>query len=405
MRRVLSGLLAALDAVAIVAVGLAVALIPATIIWAFQFGFAADFLGFYRFSANIWLLGHGVDVTVQLDPVLSASLGLGAVPAPLRLTIALLGIGLLTAQLGLRAGRRAAIADEPVVSYISAVLVTAALATGITLSAANSLALPSRPQGVLLPTLVVAGSMFVGVLLEQRRRGDDSWLDRLGRRWKWDRLDTVLRRDLAASIAGGVAVAAAILTVAGLALAVMIALNYASVVGLYQTLQGGVLGGSVVTLAQLVVLPNLVVWAAAWIVGAGFAIGAGTAVSPAGTLLGPLPGLPIFGAVPNVTGQWGFAVLLIPVLIAFIVAMVLRQRHDRYSSPAQARVVFGLAAGIAAVCAGTLALLSWWAGGAIGPGRMSTIGPDPLLVAGWSFTLVFIGAVVGGYAGRLTATK
>lgn len=405
MRRILSGLLAALDALAIVGLGLAVSLIPATIIWAVQYGFAADFFGFARFSANVWLLGHGVDVTVQLDPVLSASLGLGSTVEPLRLTIALLGIGLLTAQLGLRAGRRAALADDPLASFIAAIVVTAVLSAGITLLAASPLALPSRPQGILLPTAVVAISMFIGLVLEQHRSGGTTWLAQLGRQVGWNTLSVVMRRDIAASLAGGVAVTAAILCAAGIGLAVMIALNYATVVGIYQSLQGGVLGGSVITLAQLVLLPNFVIWAAAWIVGAGFAIGAGTAVSPAGTLLGPVPALPMFGAVPQVSGQWGFVVLLIPVLLAFIVAMVLRQRHDRYSSPAQSRVVFGLAAGIAAVVAGILGLLSWWAGGAIGPGRMATTGPDPLMVAAWSFGLVFLGAVVGGYAGRVTATK
>lgn len=406
MRRVLSASLAIIDALAIVAVGLAVALIPATILWGVQFGFAANFAGFFVFSENMWLLGHGVDVTVMLDPVLSAQLGLGAAVEPIRITIALLGIGLLTAQMSLRAGRRAALADAPVTSYVAAVVVVAVLSAGIVFTAASSLSLPSRPQGVLLPTAIVAVSMFIGVVLEQRRRGDDGWLDQIGRRISWLRtLSAVTKRDLGASLAGGVAVAASILTVAALALAVMIALNYATVVGLYQSLQAGILGGSVVTLAQLVLLPNFVIWAAAWIVGAGFSIGAGTAVSPAGTLLGPVPGLPLFGAVPQVTGQWGFIVLLVPLLVSFVVAMVLRQRHDRYSSPATAGVIFGLAFGIAVVTAAILALLSWWAGGAIGPGRMTSVGPDPLAVAGWTAALVFIGASVGGYAGRLTATK
>ena len=398
--------MAIIDALAIVAVGLAVALIPATILWGVQFGFAANFAGFFVFSENVWLLGHGVDVTVMLDPVLSAQLGLGAAVEPIRITIVLLGIGLLTAQMSLRAGRRAALADAPVTSYVAAVVVVAVLSAGIVFTAASSLSLPSRPQGVLLPTAIVAVSMFIGVVLEQRRRGDDGWLDQMGRRISWLRtLSTVTKRDLGASLAGGVAVAASILTVAALALAVMIALNYATVVGLYQSLQAGILGGSVVTLAQLVLLPNFVIWAAAWIVGAGFSIGAGTAVSPAGTLLGPVPGLPLFGAVPQITGQWGFIVLLVPLLVSFIVAMVLRQRHDRYSSPATAGVIFGLALGIAVVTAIILALLSWWAGGAIGPGRMASVGPDPLAVAGWTAALVFIGASVGGYAGRLTATK
>lgn len=405
MRRFLSGSLAAIDALALVAIGYGLLLVPALIVWAVQFGFTVDPVGFAKLSASLWLLGHGVDITVIVDPVLSASLGLGPTPDPVRLSIALLGIGLLNVQLGLRAGRRAALADDPNVSLVVATAVTAALAGVMVVLSGSTVSLPSRPQGVLLPTAVVATSMVIGCVLEQRRRGESPLLEELARRVRWYRLDTIAQRDLGASLAGGLKVAAGVLTVAGLALAVSIALSYASVVGVYQSLQGGLLGGTIVTALQLIALPNLVVWAASWITGAGFAIGTGTAVSPAGTLLGPVPGLPLLAAVPQPAGQWGLAVVLIPLLMAFVVSMMIRQRHDKYSSPARLNVLLSISAGMATVAAGTLALLAWWSGGAIGPGRMAQVGPNPMLVFACTFGLVFVGAFVGGAAGRATVNK
>lgn len=378
------------------------ALVPASIIWGVQYGFAANFADFWRFSANLWLMGHGADVTVAIDPTLAANLGLAGGTDPIRFTIALLGFALLTVQLALRAGRRASLADSPLTSLLAATGTTAVLAALITLSAASAVALPSRPQGVLFPTLIVGVAMTIGVVLEQRRTEQSGWLEMWAERLRWqERLSLLARRDIAASLAGGLAIVAGILAVAGLGLALMLVLNYATVVGLYQSLQGGILGGSVLTLGQLVFLPNLVIWAAAWIVGAGFSIGTGSSISPAGTVVGPVPALPVFGALPEVTGTWGFVVLLVPVLLGFFIAMVLRQRHDRFSSPARAAVVLRLALGLALVCAGILALLSWWAGGAMGPARLQTTGPDPWMVAAWSGVTVFLGAAVGGFAGRL----
>ncbi|MFM6975018.1 MAG: DUF6350 family protein [Agromyces sp.] len=405
MRRFLSGLLTALDAVVIVGLGYAVALVPATIIWGIQFGFAADFSGFARFSSNIWLLGHGVDVTVQLDSGLAAFFGIAGGATSVRVSIALLGIGLLTAQLSLRAGRRAALADDPLASYLSAIVVTALLSALITFTAASPLALPSRPQGILLPTLVVAAAMAFAIDREQSRLGAPVWREAVLARVRWTRIDPVLRRDIVAALAGAAAVVGAILTVAGLALAVALAGNYAAVVGVYQSLQAGVLGGIIVTLVQLIVLPNLVVWAASWIVGAGFSIGAGTAVSPGGTVLGAIPALPVFSAIPQAPGVWAFAVLLVPITAGFLIAMFIRQRHDAFSSPARSRVIFGLAGMLGLASGIMLGLLAWWSAGAIGPGRMLQVGPSGLAVLLWTTLTVGLGAVVGGYAGRATASK
>ncbi len=54
--------------------------------------------------------------------------------------------------------------------------------------------------------------------------------------------------------------------------------------------------------AQLAVLPNLVLWAVSWLTGTGFAVGAGT-ISPRTEVLGgPMPALPLLGALPTHAG-------------------------------------------------------------------------------------------------------
>ena len=99
MTRRLTVLLAALEAVLAVAIGVAIPLVPLTVIWAAQLGFAPDWLIFWRGAVNVWLLGHGVDVTFTLPAELAGSLGLAGSQEPVRVTIALLGFALLTALL------------------------------------------------------------------------------------------------------------------------------------------------------------------------------------------------------------------------------------------------------------------------------------------------------------------
>ena len=73
-------------------------------------------------------------------------------------------------------------------------------------------------------------------------------------------------------------------------------------------------------LAQLLVVPDAVVWAAAYLAGPGFAVGTATSVDPGGTVLGPLPALPLFGAlpVPGANPVWLWALLAVPVLAGVV---------------------------------------------------------------------------------------
>ena len=40
-------------------------LVPLMLMWAMQYGLAVDATVFLRAAADVWLLGHGVDLTVS----------------------------------------------------------------------------------------------------------------------------------------------------------------------------------------------------------------------------------------------------------------------------------------------------------------------------------------------------
>jgi hypothetical protein len=184
--------------------------------------------------------------------------------------------------------------------------------------------------------------------------------------------------------------------------AALIAVNYATIIGLYEAVQAGVVGGATITLAQLALIPNLVIWAAAWFAGPGIAVGVGTTVSPIGTVVGTLPGLPLFGALPQGSPAYGFVGLLVPILLGFVFAVVTRQWLDRPGVPERTtleHVLTGLGMGV--VAGGLLGLLAWWSAGAMGPGRLIEVGPNPLLVGALVAAEIGIAAALGMLAGRL----
>jgi hypothetical protein len=200
-----------------------------------------------------------------------------------------------------------------------------------------------------------------------------------------------------------------VVTVSAVTVAVLIVGNYATVIGLYETLQAGVAGGIALTLAQLALVPNLIIWASAWFIGPGVAIGTGTSVSPVGTALGSVPGLPIFGALPNGTLALGFLGLLVPVLIGFLCAVVVRQRMPQPDLilSKQSSVWYFVATGVGmGVVAGVvLGLLAWASTGALGPGRLVDVGPNPLLVGALAAVEIGIAACAGLLAGSRRSAR
>ncbi|MDN4616135.1 DUF6350 family protein [Leifsonia sp. F6_8S_P_1B] len=431
MNRTSVALLAALEAVIVAAIGLGVCLVPLTLLWAFQYQLGADWLVVWRAAADIWLVGHGVNLTVALDPQTVATLGLPGAAAPFQITIALLGFAVLTAGLGVRTGARAAQTPHRITGAVTAIAVFLAISALVALTSGSAVVQPSVWQGFLLPPFVYAVGVGCGFVLAALRSpassastasaasddaptsagapdGNGSRPERPGTALAdapvvvalRDRVDAVpdaVRAGALDALRAGTAATAMIVGVAALILALLIFGNYGTMISLYEQLQTGVLGGIALTLGQLAFLPNLVIWLASWLVGPGFAIGTGSSVSPIGTELGPLPGLPLFGVIPPGGFSFGLVGIVVPLLAGFAAAVLLRSRA---AAPHPGlRTLFLTAAGIGIVAGIELGLLAWWSSGSLGPGRLHDVGPNPWLVGLLAAAEVAVAAAIGSATG------
>jgi hypothetical protein len=148
-------------------------------------------------------------------------------------------------------------------------------------------------------------------------------------------------------------------------------------------------------------LPNLVIWAACWLIGPGFSIGAGSTVSPLSTTLGPIPSVPVLGALPQGDLAFAFVGLLVPLLAGFLVGALLSwPLAARIRSAGRGTWILGAGLGSGVVGGAILGLLAWASAGAIGPGRLQQAGPDPLMVGLLAALELGVSTVLGMVASR-----
>jgi hypothetical protein len=414
MRRTTIALLAGLEASVAALIGIGIALVPLMLLWAVHFGLAVDAALFLRAAADVWLLGHGVDLVLQLDAVTAEQTGLPAAGDPFPITIALLGFALISVAFARRIGRRSAAEGHSFTGGIAAVAVYAVVGFVLATAAGVDGARSSLWQAALLPALTMAVGVVIGAVIETLR--DDPMTDAAGGlvRRRVAELPPALVDGVRIAVRIGAGAAFGLLAVAGVLVAVLITIDYATIAGLYQSLGSGIDGGIALTVAELSLIPNVVIWGAAWLLGPGFAIGAGSSVAPSGTLIGPMPGLPLLGALPNEAQPLGALWLVVPVLLGFVGAWLvapsvlsspsLSSRSSAWNARGGRDVrsawwypaVIGVGSG--AVAGLVFGLLAWWSGGAVGPGRLAEVGPDPWAVAGVAAAVVGIGAIVGAYS-------
>ncbi|MEL4320639.1 DUF6350 family protein [Leifsonia sp. YIM 134122] len=378
MNRTTTALIAALEALVVVAVGIGIPLVPLTILWATTLRMASDWLPFWRGSVDLWLVGHGVDLTVRLPEAVAATTGLPDAAQPFTISIALLGFAVITVLSGLRVGRRAVISGDRMLGVVVAALTFAVLTALVALSATATVARPAPVQAFVLPTLIYVTAMLAASEWESQRgpvgRRDATAVRVRATVMQWP---AMVRAGIDAAVRGATVAVAGIIGVAAVVVAIMLVTHYATVTALYESLQAGILGGIAITLLQLALLPNLVIWAAAWLVGPGFLIGTGTSVAPGGTVLGAVPGLPVLGALPQGEPAIGVLGVLVPIAFGALAGWL---AHRRLPPTATRLHLAGIGAGIGALAGLALGLLAWWSGGAIGPGRLASVGPDPWLV-------------------------
>ncbi|WP_434617960.1 cell division protein PerM [Arthrobacter sp. A5] len=367
-----------------------------------------SFAGLARLGGQIWLVMHAVplNLTFNNGPS-SASVQNGT------LSLVPLGLAVIPFLLSWRAGRRLARAsytDQLWQAVLGALLAYAAAGMGTAFICETAEVRASLPLGTLIPLIPVGLGLIIGARREAgtwgRLIGVDAadWIAATSQHSRW-----AGSYAWAAVRAGFVALLGA-LALSALLLVVDIVWHWSDIVAVYEGLKTGVVGGIALTIIQLSFLPNLVIWTLAWASGAGFALGVGSSVSPLGTVVAPVPAIPVLGALPVGEFSWGVVAMVINVLAGALAGWwFLRAGENHFDEWLAIKVktrwftatvstlalgaVIGASAGI---FAGVLALL---AHGSSGLGRLTDIGPDFATTAVWVAVEVAVGVVVGYAAG------
>lgn len=391
MQRLLVPLLAAFDAAIAAAVGLAALLAPLTLLWTVAFGVTADWGALWPLTGTLWQFGHGVPLDVTLPDDLLVGLGIPPEAAAFTLSVTPLAFLVFTLLFAARSGRRAAASGAWLLGVLAGSAAFALIATGVAVTATLADVRTSLALAILLPAAVYLVGALCGAVPVVWEEGDGGLLDRLhdalDARERWAPVPAAIVRGAAFAVVG-------VMGAAALAVALMTLLRGGEVVALFQSSGADALGATVLTLGQLVYLPTLVVWAASWIAGPGFAVGAGTAVSPAGTQLGVVPGIPVFGLLPEHGSIWMLIVVLVPVAAGAVAGWAVRSRLVWEGTPLGMLPRAAIAVGIALVTAGIAAGAAALANGSIGPGRLAVVGPAVLPFALSLGAEVLLGAAI-----------
>jgi hypothetical protein len=400
--------IAAIEAAAVALAGLVVVAIPALLLWAVTFDLAAEPSAVLAVIGGIWLLAHWVPMGFQLSP--EAALGLGQAPEELSFTLSLapLGITLLTVLLAARAGWRFGGRG----GTGAAGVLGGALGFGGIALVVTSVASPSTPWPVWLVTLVLAGSYgavaAVAFAVRAARDAHPWWTTALrgvqhGFEYLGLRGAAAFPARAAQTVLLATAAFTAIIGLAALALAAALVIGYPEVIGLTQSLQLDPLGSVLLFLAQLALLPVAVLWSAAWLTGAGFSVGAGSSVTPFETLLGPLPTLPLLGAIPQGWGSLGALAPALIVLAGLGLGWLFARRPELRR--AQWGVVLVIPVIAAALVGLAVAGVSALANGSLGPERLSEAGAHPWQVGGLAAAELGIGLLLGAAAGKADSSR
>jgi hypothetical protein len=320
-------------------------------------------------GAQGWLLALGTDL--RLD---HGSLTL----IPLGLTLLL---GALLMRSGIWAGRAAMVQTLREAGSATACLTVVYVAVAVGVSfAARSPGVTPAPLTALTGSAALAvvaggygvlhGSGLVGTAL--------------------DRLSPEARLAMLGGLGGGVTLVAG----GAVVLAASLIWHAQDAAHLYSALGTDLVGSVQLVGLCLAYLPVAVIWAMTYCLGPGFAVGSGTLVAPSGTSLGDLPAFPLLAALPGEGPTPGLAMasLAVPVLAGLVLGVLVARRS--VSTAGRAAGTGAAAGAVTGLLAGLLSVL---AVGGLTEGRMSTLGPEPLLVAAWTaLELGALGALTAG---------
>ncbi len=403
--------IAAIEAAILVAVSLGVVLVPLSLVWLLENNPDVDWLVAFRAAADFWLLSHGTGLVVPEGEILGL-----LVPAFV-VTLVPLGMTIWLARSFYNAGKRFLAARSLWPGWLGGSLVYGVAALGISTAAYDSAIYPVAWQGVFFPTILfltfqILGSVFgqpdeifEGDVLDQSPERDRirGALNSLRLKLHWS-----IRSIMGPAFRAGTAITVMLLAVSAFTLAVLIAISWIDITRLYESVQVSILGAVVLTIGQLALIPNLVIFGAAWFTGVGFSIGAGSLISPLGSQVGPLPTIPVLGALPVGGLEFGMISIVVVLLAAFIATLAIRKSADeiRFEFATAWTAAISLGLSIALVTSLQMALLATIASGSAGPGRLVQVGVSPWLLALVVFVEVGVVATLAAfYSARPVADK
>ncbi len=322
-----------------------------------------------RAGVQAWLLAQGSGLEV-------GSVSVTALP---------LGLTLLSVVLLWRAGRWAAattgVADLRAAGS-GAAMMSAVYATGATAAAlltATEASAVSPVRAFLVALLLAAVFSLLGILHGAGLLGQ-----------MWDLLPAYVRD----SLRGAAAAVLAVLAAGMLTVTAALVLGFGDAANLARASGAGVVGGSILTAAGVLLLPNASLLAVSYLLGPGFAFGTGTTVAPSGVVLGPLPAFPLLAALPDpgAAPAWTMGLLAVPVLAGALGAVVALRRTE-VSALDQTALRGTLAGLVGGLLTGGLTALG---GGAVGPGRMVDVGADVLACLATATVAMTLAGGLGG---------
>ena len=338
-------------------------------------------------GVDAWLLAHGARLTVgQAHVALTPLLLWGGI-------VGLIGYAVtpLLPSAGSapqpptepgtgEAGGSWAVRLRPVAAFGGGYAVVAVLLGLLTLAG------PARPD-LLLVVPALVGTLVAGVLVAAWRSAPDGdgVLALLPDR---ARVPGTLRRAVSPALWG----AGALLATGAVVVLAAVALALGDVRHVQSELGAGLVGGLLLTVGQLLYLPNLALWAVSFTAGSGFQVVAGSPTTWDGAQAGLMPMVPVFAALPS---PGGFpvvvaAVALVPVAAGVVVGRRSLRTVPRLSSLRRKAGVAALAAVMAALLVGLLDVVG---GGSLGAYRLADLGAPALTMTGLLAVELLVGAL------------
>jgi hypothetical protein len=353
----LAGLWAAL-------IGAAIAVLPMIVTWMASPDTGLTWTEALRLGGLVWVVAHGVPVTLSAVTVSLLPWGLVVIP------LVLLGYA------GGWAARRSQATDAKGLARLiiaGTVVYAAAVGTVSTLTAEPA-SRTSWPVAALHAAVIAGLALSWGALRAAGIRPLD-----------------LLPLPIAVAVRAGAVSAAALLGFGALAATASLLAHFDLALTMAQSLEAGLGGGLALAALGVAYVPVMAAWGAAYVMGAGVVIAPAITITPFISVTTPaeLPPFPLLAALPQGASPLSWLLPLTGVLAGVLGGLLIARRARR--EPRLIRLA--LAGGASAVAGVLLALAAFLASGALGEDRLAVLGPMPVTVGILGAVLVVLGAV------------